>query len=80
MIIIFILFLKTLGGWNCDRMPLSSTPKSFGSELHLEASYRDFTCNALCYDPLNKMIIDPTGFGMQVIKYRFVDYEIRFAL
>jgi hypothetical protein len=27
-------------------------------------AYRDFTCNAIYYDPVNEVIIDPSGYGV----------------
>lgn len=38
---------------------------SIGVDLSYEVLYRDFTINALCYDPFNKVIIDPTSFGVE---------------
>jgi len=37
---------------------------SIGTDLSYEILYRDFTINTLCYDPLNKVILDPTARGV----------------
>ena len=43
----------------------SKAPVSIGYGLHMEAIYRDFTFNALSYDPFNRVVIDPTGRGVE---------------
>lgn len=37
----------------------------FTHDLCLDGLTRDFCCNCIYYDPFNKVIIDPTGFGYQ---------------
>lgn len=45
------------------------TPKKskaiFGSDVMKDAGLRDFTLNALYYDPVNGVVVDPTGRGVQ---------------
>ncbi len=40
-------------------------PYTFDHSLALDAETRDFACNTLYYDPLNGVIVDPTGYGVQ---------------
>ena len=56
---------KSINALNNDMETLANCPKSIGNDLHVEALYRDFTCNSLCYDPINEVIIDPTGNGVE---------------
>ena len=35
----------------------------FGSSFELDVAHRDFTCNAVYYEPVHKILIDPTGLG-----------------
>jgi hypothetical protein len=39
-------------------------PTSFGDNLQLDAQGRDFCCNALYYDPLHRVVVDPTLQGI----------------
>jgi hypothetical protein len=39
-------------------------PYTFDHSLALDAETRDFACNTLYYDPLNRVIVDPTGHGV----------------
>ena len=39
-------------------------PYTFDHDLTEDAGTRDFACNALYYDPLNRVLVDPTGFGI----------------
>lgn len=36
----------------------------FGTDFRKDTIHRDFACNSLYYDPLNDIIIDPTGIGV----------------
>lgn len=36
----------------------------FGSDFASDVAYRDFACNSVYYDPINKALIDPTGVGI----------------
>jgi hypothetical protein len=36
----------------------------FGSDFLLDTQHRDFACNAIYYDPLNGVLIDPVGRGI----------------
>jgi hypothetical protein len=36
----------------------------FGASFANDIAYRDFTCNAVYYDPVNKVFIDPSGTGL----------------
>lgn len=38
---------------------------TFGVDFEKDALHRDFACNSLYYDPINKAIIDPFGFGLK---------------
>ena len=38
-------------------------PVAFGPDMHADALFRDFTCNALYYDPSTRILLDPTGMG-----------------
>ncbi|KAL9656324.1 hypothetical protein ABK040_005091 [Willaertia magna] len=63
------LFLegKAINGLNNDNHSVKSDiPQCFGTDLVHENICRDFTCNALWYDPINKCIIDPTGDGQGI--------------
>lgn len=62
-----ILFLegKSINGFNNDRIKIPNLPSSIGTDLFAENMYRDFSCNALWYDPFNEVIIDPTGHGVE---------------
>lgn len=37
----------------------------FGPDVMKDAVNRDFTCNALYYDPVHDVVVDPTGHGVQ---------------
>ena len=41
-----------------------SFPTDFAHDLRADAHARDFCCNALYYDPINKAVVDPTGNGI----------------
>jgi hypothetical protein len=57
---------KSISGLNFDVNPLdASQPKAISCDLHAEAVTRDFALNALNYDPFNKVILDPTGYGVE---------------
>lgn len=43
---------------------LGTANAQFGADLALDVVYRDFACNALYYDPKNKVVIDPSGSGV----------------
>jgi hypothetical protein len=40
-------------------------PYTFDHSLLDDAGTRDFTCNALYYDPRTKILVDPTGHGLE---------------
>lgn len=40
----------------------------FGSDIDLDLKLRDFACNAIYYDPINKSLIDPSGRGVEDAK------------
>ncbi|WP_437912463.1 hypothetical protein WME73_35785 [Sorangium sp. So ce302] len=47
------------------------TPNAqFGASLQTDVVHRDFACNALYYDPKNKLIVDPTGTGLADVERR----------
>lgn len=47
------------------------TPNAqFGADLSTDVAHRDFACNALYYDPKNKVIIDPSGSGLADVQTR----------
>lgn len=39
--------------------------KIFGSEIESDLKIRDFACNAIYYDAINRRIIDPSGMGIE---------------
>jgi len=44
---------------------LPGTPDAvFGVDFLRDVAHRDFACNATYFDPINDVIIDPTGFGI----------------
>lgn len=56
---------KTFNGFNNDRNASAQThPKCMAVNLETDLICRDFACNTLWYDPLNHVIIDPTGEGL----------------
>ncbi|HMQ80180.1 MAG TPA: hypothetical protein PKE39_07325 [Ignavibacteria bacterium] len=36
----------------------------FGSDINIDLKFRDFSCNAIYYDPINEVLIDPAGSGI----------------
>ncbi|KAL9648075.1 hypothetical protein ABK040_012129 [Willaertia magna] len=51
---------KAISGLNNDTHSVKSyIPQCFGTDLVRDNICRDFTCNSLWYDPINKCIIDP---------------------
>lgn len=40
-------------------------PYTFDHDLVADTGTRDFACNALYYDPLNQVLVDPTGRGIE---------------
>jgi hypothetical protein len=41
------------------------TPNAlFGARFDYDVYHRDFACNSVYYDPINKVLIDPTGTGI----------------
>lgn len=36
----------------------------FGSDFALDIGMRDFACNAIYYDPINEVLVDPSGRGL----------------
>lgn len=47
-------------------------PNVFGRSLAEDTQSRDFACNSLFYDPLNKAIVDPTGDGIADAQNKFL--------
>jgi hypothetical protein len=44
---------------------LVGTPEAtFGVGFERDVAHRDFACNAVYYDPINEILIDPTGIGV----------------
>lgn len=42
------------------------TPNAtFGNRFDLDLCHRDFACNAVYYDPINRALIDPSGIGIR---------------
>jgi tRNA nucleotidyltransferase/poly(A) polymerase len=61
---------KCINGYNNDRYEIKSSknnsiPICIGTDLNAENICRDFTVNALWYDPINETVIDPTSKGIQ---------------
>lgn len=48
----------------CHRSPGTKTAV-FGSDFAADIAHRDFSCNAVYYDPVNRVLIDPTGRGVE---------------
>jgi hypothetical protein len=42
---------------------VGTTDAIFGVSFDRDLGHRDFACNALYYDPINNVLIDPSGFG-----------------
>lgn len=42
----------------------------FGSDMMVDVSYRDFSVNAIYFDPVDHIFYDPTGFGLQDVSHR----------
>lgn len=55
---------KQFNGTNNAKHPDPKKPIARDSDVARDRSCRDFTCNALAYDPHNKVILDPTGTGV----------------
>jgi hypothetical protein len=36
----------------------------FGSSFERDLGHRDFACNSIYYDPMNEVLIDPSGYGI----------------
>jgi len=49
-------------------------PILFSRDIITDAAGLDFCSNALYYDPFNKVIIDPTGRGLQDAQYSFLRF------
>jgi hypothetical protein len=48
----------------CHRSP-GTKAAVFGSDFQADVAHRDFSCNSIYYDPVNKVFIDPTGRGVE---------------
>lgn len=74
-----VLTMRSEGVYRDGRRPSSVT---FTDDLHLDLARRDFTVNALAYDPFSQEIIDPFG-GREDLELRVVrvvgDAEVRFG-
>jgi len=44
----------------------------FGADFERDMIHRDFTCNAIYYDPLNRTLIDPFGSGVSDTQARLL--------
>lgn len=50
------------------------TPNAqFGSDLGIDHSLRDFSCNAIYYDPVNAIFVDPCGHGIEDAKAQLLN-------
>lgn len=45
----------------------------FGADLEYDHRLRDFSCNAIYYDPMNKVFVDPSGRGIKDAKDRVLN-------
>jgi hypothetical protein len=48
----------------CHRSP-GTKAAVFGSDFQADVAHRDFSCNSVYYDPVNKILVDPTGRGVE---------------
>eukprot|EP00698_Gefionella_okellyi_P001435 TRINITY_DN11390_c1_g2_i1.p1 TRINITY_DN11390_c1_g2~~TRINITY_DN11390_c1_g2_i1.p1 ORF type:complete len:851 (-),score=110.38 TRINITY_DN11390_c1_g2_i1:87-2639(-) len=55
---------KSIRGPNSDMKAVGTDPKGFSNDLTYECICRDFTVNALYYDPHNDVVYDPSGSGV----------------
>jgi hypothetical protein len=44
----------------------------FGSDFDLDLGLRDFACNAIYYDPINEVLVDPSQRGLQDAENRIL--------
>ena len=44
----------------------------FGSDFQLDLGLRDFACNAIYYDPINEVLVDPSRRGLDDAKRRIL--------
>ncbi|WP_025141526.1 hypothetical protein [Pedobacter jeongneungensis] len=49
-----------------------TTSATFGSDLNRDYKIRDFACNSVYYDPINKFYIDPSGRGIVDSKNKII--------
>lgn len=50
------------------------TPNAvFGSDFAYDLHHRDFACNAIYYDPINEVLVDPCGEGILGAEKRVLD-------
>ncbi len=57
---------KSINGLKSDRYPLDAeTSANIGANLYVDVLSRDFTMNSLWYDAMNRVIVDPTGHGLE---------------
>lgn len=47
-----------------DSLP-GTTQACFGVGFERDVAHRDFACNALYYDPINAVLLDPSGHGIE---------------
>jgi hypothetical protein len=43
---------------------LGTSNAAFGVSFDRDVAHRDFACNAVYFDPINEVLIDPTGIGI----------------
>lgn len=60
--------MRVDGGYSDGRRP---DVVSIGN-IHQDAHRRDFTINALYYNPIEDLLLDPTGFGLQDIALKII--------
>jgi len=54
---------KSIRGTNSDEIKFPNQICTLSNDLAMECLCKDFTCNCLFFDPQNKVICDPSGYG-----------------
>ena len=46
----------------------------FGADFTIDVAHRDFACNSVFYEPVNNLLIDPTGRGLSDAENRVLSF------